>query len=64
MKIIKTGNRIEPANTYELECKRCGCIFTFEADEVIIPEKRLMGGPHIKCPCCGIILELEPWIVL
>ncbi len=59
MKIIKMGNRLKLAYTYKLKCKHCGCIFTFDKEEVIVREKCLMGSSYIKCPCCGIIIDFK-----
>ncbi len=60
MKIIKMGKSLEPASAYKLKCEHCGCVFTFEIDEFIVQEKRLMGSASIKCPCCDSIIDFKP----
>ena len=60
MIIIKMGKKLEPANTFKLKCEHCGCVFTFDIDEVIIQEKRPMGSASIECPCCDIIIDFKP----
>lgn len=60
IKIIKQGEKKEKKiETYKLECKYCGCIFTFNASDVLWREKRLDGYSGIKCPSCNCEIKFK-----
>ncbi len=42
-KIVKNGQR-----TFAATCGVCGCIFTYESEDV----QDALNGPATYCPCC------------
>ncbi len=49
IKIIKTGTRTET------ECSKCGCVFSYEAEDVMSENKDnpYIVRKHVICPQCG-----------
>ena len=50
IEIIKTGTKTK------CTCKECGCIFSYESDDVKIKEAAYYGGgdtKYIDCPQCS-----------
>ena len=48
MKIIREGHK--PATEWQMECKRCGCIFSFYDRDVKSDQRE---GDWVHCPTCN-----------
>lgn len=44
---------IKPGTAGKEECQVCGCIFSFEYDDIDSLECQRDPGSFITCPCCG-----------
>lgn len=56
IEILKRGTKKTEA------CKVCGCVFTYEAEDIDIEEAAYHGGgdcKYIKCPQCDNRIYLE-----
>ena len=58
IKIIKPGKRFR--TFYKATCKRCGCEFEFENDDINCRERCLDGMAWIKCPTCNQAIKFKP----
>lgn len=52
---------IKPGNAGKEECQVCGCIFTFEYEDVELGDQRNPQN-FVKCPCCGdlVLVHILP----
>lgn len=48
MKIIREGRK--PATEWTIECKQCGCIFSFDDSDVKSDQRE---GDWVHCPTCN-----------
>lgn len=56
IKILKRGTKTTEA------CKTCGCVFTYEAEDISIEQAKYHGGgdcKYIDCPQCNARIYLE-----
>lgn len=56
IEIIKTGTKTKQT------CKECGCVFTYEAEDVKFEEAKYHGGgdsKYIDCPQCSNRIYLK-----
>lgn len=49
MRIIKEGR--QPATEWQMECKRCGCIFAFDNKDVQWDQRE--NDEWVHCPTCN-----------
>lgn len=62
MKIIKYGDKLN--TTHVVECKRCGCVFSFTEREVIKNLNKKYGCcTDVICPQCGhtVVVKSGNW---
>ena len=56
IKIIKQGGI---PTCYRIACNKCGCIFTFEDEDLLPREINNFFVDRIICPCCNEELWLK-----
>ena len=50
---------IKPGNAVTEECKVCGCIFSFEYDDIDSHGCQREPESYILCPCCGNSVKIH-----
>lgn len=50
---------IKPGNVGKAECKICGCIFTFEYEDITFSASQLDPINGVICPCCGELIDIS-----
>ena len=53
MKIVKEGKK--PANEWQVECSKCGCIFVFDNRDVKSDQRE---GDWVHCPTCNDAIDV------
>lgn len=49
---------IKPGKCFTAECVNCGCIFSYEFEDVTLGNQ-LDPENFVNCPCCGKSLQIK-----
>lgn len=49
---------IKPGKSCTIGCIKCGCMFSYEFEDVILGNQ-MEPGNFVECPCCGQTLQVE-----